>query len=79
MKNRLSQGARALHRLGKQLNTRRDKVPPYEKRDIGEEEVREWLKKASLRKFNVFIDVNHIIFLLCHQLLKEMKKGKDKD
>ena len=58
---------------------RKDKVAPHKKREVTEEEVQEWLKKASLRQFNVFDDVNHIVYLLCQQLLKEMKKGREED
>ena len=52
-------------------------MPPHEKRTLEREEVKKWLKMASLRKFNVFIDVNHIIYLLCNQLLKEMDKKEE--
>ena len=51
-------------------------MQPYEKRELTDEEVQDWLRKASLRKLNVFVDVNHIVYLLCHQLLKERKGDK---
>tara|TARA_B100000131_G_scaffold300743_1_gene322358 strand:- start:955 stop:1128 length:174 start_codon:yes stop_codon:yes gene_type:complete len=51
-------------------------MPPYEKRELTDEEIRDWLRKASLRELNIFVDVNHIVFLLCHQLLKERKGDK---
>jgi hypothetical protein len=43
---------------------------PDEKKDLTEEEIREWLKKSSLRKFNIFNDQNQIIKRLCIALLK---------
>ena len=57
----------------------KDKMPPHEKKEITEEEAQTLLKRASLRQLNVFDDVNHIVYLLCTQLLKEMKKGRKED
>ena len=43
--------------------------------DVDEEQVREWLRLASLEKINIFMDHNKIIKLLCVVLLTEW--GKD--
>ena len=51
-------------------------VPPHEKRTLTREEIEKWLKSASLREFNIFVDTNHIIYLLCNQLLEKMDEDK---
>ncbi len=45
------------------------------KKELTEEDIRVWLKKASLRQFNIFDDQNAIIKELCIALLKSW--GKD--
>jgi len=43
---------------------------PYKHRKLEKKQIIEWLRLASNRKFNIFHDKNEVIFLLCHQLLK---------
>ena len=47
-------------------------MTPHE--ELTEEQVKEWLKKASYRQINVFVDHNKIIVLLCRALLKAWGK-----
>jgi hypothetical protein len=47
-------------------------VSPYhEDESVSKQDVEEWLRKASLNKFNIFNNYNKIILRLCKTLLKE--------
>ena len=47
-------------------------IPP---KDLDEELVEEWLRKATMRELNIFHDRNKIIVWLCRALLKAWKDG----
>lgn len=51
-----------------------NKAPgPVPEKIITKEEVEEWLRKASLRELNIFIDKNAYIVHLCRALLRAWK------
>jgi len=46
-------------------------LPPYYvPEDISDEQIKEWLRMAMCREFNIYKDSNKVIALLCHELIK---------
>lgn len=59
---------------------RRPDTGPVPEKTITEKEVKDWLRKASLRELNIFTDKNAFIVLLCRALLRAWKElGWDED
>ena len=51
--------------------------PPIEDREVSDEEIEDWLHRASVGKLNIFHDRNEIIVLLCRELIRHRKKKKE--
>lgn len=49
---------------------------PVEDRELSEEEVKDWLHRASVGELNIFHDRNEIIILLCREVLRGRNKKK---
>lgn len=51
--------------------------PPIEDREVSDEEIEDWLHRASVGKLNIFHDRNEIIVLLCREVIRHRKKKKE--
>ncbi len=52
--------------------------PYHEDESVSRQEIEEWLRKASLNRFNIFDNYNKIILRLCKALLEEWKDNVSK-
>jgi len=52
---------------------------PVEDRELSEEEVEDWLHRASVGELNIFHDRNEIIILLCREVLRGRKEKERGD
>jgi len=51
-------------------------VKPVEDRELSDEEIKQWLRKASVGELNIFHDRNKIIVLLCREVLRLREKAE---
>jgi len=48
--------------------------PYYTPEDLTEEQIEEWLRMAMCHEFNIYINYNKVIALLCYELKKRDEK-----